>query len=362
MEKQLRKSNIELLRIVAMIMIVLHHYSLYTGLINTSEILSNQIVAVIINLFGKLGAILFVVISGYFMVEKNNFLNNIFKTLFQLLFYSIGIYFILLLFGVISFSPKSLIYTLFPFQYQEYWFVTYYIGLCICAPFINIFINNSSRIVLKKAILVFSLFFVILPTIFVSSVNFYSGFLYFILLYFVGAYIKIYNIKITKKRNLLIVLLLFMGVISISILSLIMSRYIPILIKGSTYLSKGNTIFIYLLAIYLFLLFNNMHLNNNKIINTLGKTSFAVYLISDNPNIRHYLWIDLLKCDQFINVGVISLIKHILLSVILIYFICSCIELMRTFIFNNNIESKMINMFKKIIKFIDKKIVGDCDE
>ncbi len=65
-----RNSNIEMLRIIEMFMIVAHHCSIH-GL-GRSEVLSlkNQIALDLLGGWGKLGVVLFVLISGYYLCEK----------------------------------------------------------------------------------------------------------------------------------------------------------------------------------------------------------------------------------------------------------------------------------------------------
>ena len=67
--KNHRSSNIELLRIIAMIMIIAHHVSVHSGFVYPGEIISfNRLWIQFIQLGGKIGVNIFVLISGYFLV------------------------------------------------------------------------------------------------------------------------------------------------------------------------------------------------------------------------------------------------------------------------------------------------------
>lgn len=67
-----RKTNLEVLRIISMVMIIAHHYALHSGFDFLSNITINQVIVHILTLFGKVGVALFILISGYFY-DKSNF-------------------------------------------------------------------------------------------------------------------------------------------------------------------------------------------------------------------------------------------------------------------------------------------------
>ena len=89
-----RKSNFELLRIIAMILIIAHHFSLHGGFrVVQSKPLINRIWILWLQLGGKIGVNIFVLISGYFLVSSPAFkLKKVLKLWLQLFFYSIVIY------------------------------------------------------------------------------------------------------------------------------------------------------------------------------------------------------------------------------------------------------------------------------
>lgn len=81
-----RQSNIELLRIIAMMLIVMHDLCLYAWPANTIlpvEILRNLLIP-----SGKIGVDIFVLISGYFLSRGSIHFLSIVKLLFQAWFYA----------------------------------------------------------------------------------------------------------------------------------------------------------------------------------------------------------------------------------------------------------------------------------
>lgn len=65
-QAKVRNSNLEILRIIAIIMIIMHHYAIYRGFIWENSIAVNRIIVNIFQMFGKLGVCLFIIISGFF--------------------------------------------------------------------------------------------------------------------------------------------------------------------------------------------------------------------------------------------------------------------------------------------------------
>ena len=140
MEVKERESNIELLRIFSMFLIVLFHLG-YHGIIlsNTfieSNIYINNIYLYFINILGKIGVNLFVLISGYFLVTKKKYnYKKILLFWLQILLYSIIIYLVLTL--VFKNNSIRLIEALMPLSYKKWWFATSYFILYLIYPYIN---------------------------------------------------------------------------------------------------------------------------------------------------------------------------------------------------------------------------------
>ena len=65
-----RESNFELLRIVSMLFIVAAHFSLYNDF-DGGMLLGNQFIYSFFRCGGKLGVFLFLLITGYFMINSN---------------------------------------------------------------------------------------------------------------------------------------------------------------------------------------------------------------------------------------------------------------------------------------------------
>lgn len=139
MKNQVRQSNMELLRLVAMFMIVVYHsvyYRLYAYRLD-------EPIFAVLNTLLHIGVILFVLISGYFGIKPS--VKGFLKLYFALIFYNILLYVINIGFVDEPFSLKNAIYTLFPFSRQvgHHWFFRVYALLYILSPLLNLARNSN---------------------------------------------------------------------------------------------------------------------------------------------------------------------------------------------------------------------------
>jgi|688.fasta_scaffold20147_5 peptidoglycan/LPS O-acetylase OafA/YrhL len=61
-----RNPSLELLRIVSMILIVAHHYVVHGGVYTSTNNLMNELIVQFLLYGGKLGVMIFIMITGYF--------------------------------------------------------------------------------------------------------------------------------------------------------------------------------------------------------------------------------------------------------------------------------------------------------
>lgn len=342
--KKVRNSNIEILRIISMIFIVISHYTVHNGISNASLPLGINRYLLEITTLGNIGVILFVLISGYFMLEQKEFkIKRILSLYLQIVFYSLGIYLLFIIFGLQDFSIKQLIKCALPILFEEYWFMTCYIVLYLLSPFINKFLNHLKRKEHFNFILVIMLLFSIVPT-FTTKQLYGNQLTQFIMFYSIGAYLKKYPKNIlsnNKKLNKRVLLLTsFLLVLSVIFFDIMGSQY-SVFNNHTTYFFQRNSILAILFSISLFNIFINKKEFNNKLINIVSSCTLGVYLIHDNNLVRNVLWTNILKVYKYVNSN--YLIIHMILSVIIIFIVCTIIEYIR----KNTVE-KITN------KLIDK--------
>ena len=244
-----RQSNLELLRIVSMILIVAHHYSVHGGFI-LPEMNFNKAFIQVLSLGGKLGVDCFVLITGYFMIESKFRLEKLVKLWAQIWFYSILFMAIFYGFGITEFNFDTFIRNLMPITYSMYWFATTYLVLYILTLFLNPAVKAMSRKRYLALVATLGILWSVLPT--VTNGDFgYSTLGLFILLYLVGGYFRLYPTHWTKqcRSNFMLGIIMYGVIIASAFLVDFLGSFIPELSGFASYLAGENKITTILCAV-----------------------------------------------------------------------------------------------------------------
>lgn len=352
--KKTRDSNIELLRIVSMIMIVVHHYEMFAGFTNNGNLSLNSYIEIALYSLGKLGVNIFVIISGYFLINSRFNTKKVIKLWMQILFYSVSIMIILKMLNIVSVSTKETVKYFLPISYKKYWFASTYMYLYLIFPFLNKFAHSIDKKTYKTVLILLSMMFSLIYSIIYKSNSFQTGtgvfesLVWFVFLYLLAGYIRVYGIKFleNKRKNIIftiILIIVFFGILFISHFMYIKFHKLKNIIN---YYTRMNSVFLLLLAVTIFYVFKNIKIKNSKIINLIARNSFAVYLIHEHELIRIPMW-------KFINSIVVQYSNEyiIILGCIIIFFTIAGI-----------IEKIRILLEKHILKIeIFEKIFTKCD-
>lgn len=287
--------------------------------------------------FGKTGINCFVIISGYFMCESEITAKKFCKLFFEVLFYRLVIWFIFFATGYEPFSLKGLVKALLPIKDIATGFTSCYLVFFLFIPFLNILIRNLNEKQHVKLLLLSSFVYIVIGTIpgFGVTMNYVS---WFIVLYFIGSYIRLYDKKLFSNTR-------FWGLCTLIALLISIASVIGMtwLTHSSYYfVSDSNKVLAVMLALSAFMFFKSVKLKNNRFINTVAASAFGVLLIHANSDtMRKWLW-----QSVFDNVGMYDsnwLVFHAVVSVIAIYIICTVIDYMRI----KFIEKPFLNFWDK---------------
>lgn len=289
LQKQ-RESNLELLRIVSMLLVMLLHYLPLRNPTTASLLIENPLKA-LLNLELKSIAIVcvhcFILISGYFGIKWK--LRSFGNLLFQLLFWAFAGFFIAkyliepFIHLNISNSFSSFL-TNISYWYLGRWFVSAYLCLYILSPLINSFVDNSTNKQLLNFIIVFYSFSTIYGWIFRCS-EFEAGTsaISLVGLYTIGKWLRISNYKPVIWNK-------WFDLLGFFICTLIMTGFSAILIlvgvESSIY-GYLNPIVI-LESIFLFQFFRKINIETNRWINFFAASAFSAYLLHYHPFVIEY--------------------------------------------------------------------------
>jgi len=193
-----RWSNFELLRIVAMLMIISYHYAVhgYADYIDNVRF-SQRVYLEMFSMFGKIGVNLFVLVTGYFGIENNNNIARIIKLECQTLFFSVYPVIILGVLKLYRGTLKNIVKACFPVIFNEYWFITAFVILLLFKPWLNKLLNSLSKKEYKNLLLLMFVIWCVIPCCTLQTgngMNFTQQIFMFVT-YMFGGYIRKYERK-----------------------------------------------------------------------------------------------------------------------------------------------------------------------
>ncbi|MBR3727573.1 MAG: acyltransferase family protein [Muribaculaceae bacterium] len=321
-----RYSNIELYRIIIMILIVAHHYVDSSGLLEVmkqSPTSFKSIYLYIFGMWGKTGINCFVLITGYFMCQSHITLRKFTKLVFWIEFYRIVTYLIFCASGYINFSLAVFARNLMPVYNITHGFVGCFLIFFLTIPFLNILIKNMSKrqhfLLLLLSLFIYSLWAQI-PYLEVRM----NYVIWFDVLYILSSYIRLHiSPHIDHKKWGWLTLLSIL----ISVLSVVVIVYHGRPELAYFFVSDSNALLAVIVSVCAFMWFKSYPIKYHKWINSIGATTFGVLLIHTNSDTMiKWLWKDSLN-----NVGYYdgNIYLHSVICVLCVFFVCTIIDQLR---------------------------------
>lgn len=361
-----RNSNIELLRLICMFFVVASHIPAFAvdGIFTTGLTLNKSILS-LFRLSGTLGVDIFVIISGYFLINSKFSFTRILKLVLETWFYSVILYVIMCVTGNSSFALSDLVLYLLPITYNRYWFITAYVIMSFLAPFLNVALKAIGKKGHLWLLIVMFFFFSVVPTVLrliyafsvrkiTLPISIYSAPCFFLVLYSVGAYIRLYGVKFSRIKELIAAISgVAVQLILVAILY-IMSSSNNISYWDIDLFWEAFSSFQVISATGIFLLVINAKPRTNKVINFISGGALGVYLIHETPCVRTFLW------SRAFSFGVADepymLLGKILLTTAIIFIGCIAIDLARKFLVERPVFSLIGDKAERIWNKLKNKI------
>ena len=293
-DRNRRESNVELLRIISMILVLVSHAS-YTSISSPTQedisvSLDSSLLRALNEALSEVCVNAFVLISGWYGIKARG--KRFAELLFQVLFVSIIIYIAMRITGLIRPMDVNGWVELILIKHKGYWFVKAYIILYLFAPVLNTFVDNVSRKQLKTFLIAFFVVQVIYG--FYHYGGWYAGGyspLSFMGLYILARYMRIYPNKYTQFNKYID----FSLYIVLSVITAVCSLALTYIYdKGGTVLFLYSSPLMILSSVFFFLFFTKLSFHS-RIVNWVAASCFAVYLVHNSPYIFHPYYIDVIK-------------------------------------------------------------------
>ena len=296
-----RSPGLDIVRCVAMFFVISVHFFLYTGFYSYPVNSPVMYLAIAIRDISYTCVPLFMLLSGYLLSNKK-VERKYFKGIWHILYVYVAACIATVIFNItvqhINVTFSGFIKSFFEFSTTEpyrlaapyAWYVNMYIGLFLLAPFLNLIYNGLDSKKKKQLLIIIMLFLTSLPvfingkstvTPIIPGIDFnllpnWWTVIYPITYYFIGAYIKEYQVKISKLMcSLAIFAVVLFDVAAVKIQS-----------KGLAYTTTidgyGN-LPVAILSVLIFLLLYDINVEGQgakNLFKTISSLSLGTFLVS----------------------------------------------------------------------------------
>lgn len=348
-----RQANFEILRVIAMAMIVALHFLQRGDILLPlyEEINIVNATGWLIKCFCIVAANCYVLIAGYFLVEAEWKGKKLLTLVSQILFYSILIPVVCMLLGignVRSWSIYEWITAVLPLQMDHYWFATAYVLMLVLSPVLAAGVKQLSKKQLEFVIGILLVYFCVfksLSPILLAMDNYGYDYPWFICLFLIAAYIRLYGndesgLKVGKYRLFtsakVSVRCYALFAIVIFVLSMVLGVITARVGKFDYYMNmlfSYNHILTLLAALSFFYVFRHWEPKENKLTNFMCRIApytFGVYLIHENVAIRD-LWTGWFLVEKVKDS--LLFVPYMILVIICLFAVCMAIDYIRACIF-----------------------------
>lgn len=365
-----RMANMEALRLLAMMMVVSLHY-LGKGelLVNLTEpLLPRDYAAWLLECFSIAAVDVYILISGYFLVETKFRVRRLISLVLQILFYSCLIPVILVLTGRLSVSELTLYdiwQCIFPINMNQYWFMSAYVLMFLFVPVLNAAAHalkkEQFQVVIILLLAVESLSKTVIPARLVLDNEGYDA-LWFMVVYLIAAYIRLYGIPFLEEKNraaylyILTCLGIYALLMAIRGMYLFTGRFEDFMSAPTGY----NHLLTIGAAVALFYAFKNWRFGEKQsrpgtIICRTAPYSLGVYLLHEQIYVR-YEWPFLLGAGRCTSVA--SLAGH-WIAAILIVMVCGlAVDFCRDVLFRSGGKLLAGSGLDRMLQKVDDRVNG----
>ena len=346
-----RSSNLELYRIICMLMIVAHHYVLsgYAAPgdpLAVNPVSTNSLFLCLIGAWGKTGINCFMMITGYFMCTSKITFRKFLKLMAQIYLYKIVIFSIFLCTGYETFNPMRMFKLLMPFWGLHYEFTSCFIIFFLTIPFWTILVQNMTKRQHELLLILLLGCYTFLGSIPTFKVT-YNYITWFGVIFLISSYIRLYPVKLFESKALWGGLTLAFVVLS-SFSIVLLQKHLG---AGMFFMSDCNKFFAVTVAVCSFLWFKNLNIKYSKVINAFGAATFGVLLIHANSDaMRQWLWKDVINAPIHYELPLLQLIIFSIGVVLVVFIVCNFIDQLRI----ATIEKWFFNWY-------DKKVSAKAD-
>lgn len=355
-----RNANMDLLRILSMLLIVFLHSIDHSGVLENAENCGTAMYFYVrfTYMLCQVCVNIYVMLSGYFLVTSKFRLKKLVILWMEAVFYSVVIRLIFMLTGARPFSIVSLVSCFVPILTGRYWFITIYVGMYLIFPFLNLLIRAMDR--KQHALLniclftLFSLWSSLHPSIAGMNSGGGWGLAWFAVLYLAAAWLRLYYEPNGKAGRYLVVFVAipaFAAAVQCAQGDIVPGIVLQIVKNWFRYDSAP----VYIMSMCLFAGFVNFQIRQEKLANAIrfvAPLTFGVYLIHAHADVSPWSW-EVLNMPAKMDSALFPLAQ---LGIVLgIFAVCAIIDGIRKHTVGKLEDLSVVDVFcAKVTKFASK--------
>lgn len=358
MEKKVRQSNLELLRILCIIAIIGDHFTGQNALVSFAGV-PEACFYILVTSLSRVGCSVFVILSAWFSTDLSFRSKKVIHVWLTVAMFSLPFMFWQLTRPI--FSEKAMQILVYPLEESPLWFASYYLVLMCLVPVLNLLLREGSRRLTEFILFFFGAAMVLYPTV-TSELGFFAHDIWpMIFLYLLTGYWKKYRPvpSLSKARTWFLISWLavcagrVMGVfLPVGTGSAMLQKYME------TYRARMQTLPNLVTAYSLFFLFYNLKTKPSRVINRLAGLSLGVYCFHQLPGLYPILWDKILRAPFHAeNLNGVYRMAYTLAGIFVTWILGSAAEFVRAKVAGLLIENR--KWFATLCRRADRLISGE---
>lgn len=291
--RTIRQSSFELLRIVAILMVVTGHFVRQSGLLE-SETGINGALNVFLGSGARIAVNIFILIGSWFMVDSSFKPSRAVKLYLETAFYCIPITLLMVVIGEAG-GARNILQGMMPFLGRPVWFASAYISLMVLTPFLNMaFLLPAKKQTLLVGLIAF-LYCAVSTIPSFSNIDYIADFSWFCVVYISVGWAKkngiIEKLRINRWFAAASAVVLYAG--------LCQAAQTPSLSWPANYwLDNIRTLPNIACAFGMFYFFLKTDIGSIQFVNYAARSVFAVYIVHQVPAFREFEWKTLCQANS----------------------------------------------------------------
>lgn len=328
--KTTRGSNLELLRILCMLLIIGDHLTGQSGIADYTTLLSSFAFC-LIGCGSRIACSVFTLIGGWFLCEQPYKTRRPLSLWLSLWLYTVPVTLLCKLAGL-DVSWGALRWAAFPASTRQLWFISDYLLLLLCVPLLNRLLRGLSRPAHRGLLAVLAVPLIVYPTLFGENGAVSDTAWMFLYEYLLIAYLRRWPdnrlAHLLQHRAAALGLGLGLPLLN-TILRAVLETSGLTDGKAFQYMAYYRTALgalpNLLAALALFYLFRGLDLGCVRWVNALAGTTLGVYILHQVPAFRGFLWNGLLQAEA--HHGSVG---YTLLAILAVFLGCAAVDALRT--------------------------------